>query len=303
MIFGDRKISFKFKPSIQESLWLAGAFNLADFIPFLGAFDPQGMTHRWKHVRKIMDQCLEKIINEYEQNTIEQQDCLGGFTNVLLSLMKADSNTQELKLDRSQVKAITLEILAAAMDTSASTVEWALSELLRHPRAMKNFKKKEADLEKLDYLNMVVKETMRLHPVTAIYLRESTDDIAINNFHIPKKTWIMINNWAISRDPVAWAEKTEEFYPERFINANLDVRGQDMKLLPFGSGRRKCAGMELGIKTVQLVLAQVLHCFTLELPDGMSPRDVNMKDIFGLTVPRADHLLVVPNYLLHITNI
>ncbi|KAF5184414.1 Cytochrome p450, partial [Thalictrum thalictroides] len=183
MIFGDHRKhiteSFKFKPCVQESLELAGAFNLADFLPFIGVFDPQGMTRRWKIVSKLMDEFLDKIVDEYEQNPTKQEEHHGAFIDILLSLMKSH-NTQEDRLDRTEVKATSLEILAAAMDTSAISVEWVFSELLRHPQVMVKVQEElansigldrlveEMDLAKLKYLNMVIKESMRLHPVNGL---------------------------------------------------------------------------------------------------------------------------------------
>ncbi|PIA63579.1 hypothetical protein AQUCO_00201135v1 [Aquilegia coerulea] len=317
MIFGDHRKhiteSFKFKPCVQESLKLAGAFNFADFLPFIGIFDPQGMTRRWKIVSKLMDEFLEKIIDEYEQNPTEQEEHHGGFIDILLSLMKSN-NTQENKLDKTEVKANALEILAAGIDTSAISVEWVFSELLRHPQVMEKVQEEltnvigldqlveETDLAKLNYLNMVIKESMRIHPINGIMWRKSIEDMTINNFYIPKGTWICINIHAINRDPVAWPENPEEFHPERFVNTDIDFRGHDMQLLPFGSGRRKCAGMELGLRTVQLVLAQLVHCFNWELPDGLSPADVDMKEVYGLTITRATPLLVRPTYRLRVHN-
>ncbi|KAF5194375.1 Cytochrome p450, partial [Thalictrum thalictroides] len=136
MIFGDHRKhiteSFKFKPCVQESLELAGAFNLADFLP-VWIFDPQGMTRRWKIVSKLMDEFLDKIVDEYEQNPTDQAEHHGAFIDILLSLMKSN-NSLEDGLDRTEVKATSLEMLAAAMDTSAISVEWVFSELLRHPQ-------------------------------------------------------------------------------------------------------------------------------------------------------------------------
>ncbi|KAE8729908.1 Cytochrome P450 superfamily protein, putative isoform 2 [Hibiscus syriacus] len=89
-----------------------------------------------------------------------------------------------------------------------------------------------------------------------------------------------------------------EFLPERFIGSNIDPRGHDFELTPFGSGRRGCPGMQLALITVRLVLAQLIHCFDWESPDGMQPNELDMSEIFGLSLPRANHLLAKPTYRL-----
>ena len=128
--------------------------------------------------------------------------------------------------------------------------------------------------------------------------RESLEDITINGYYIKKKSRILINAWAIGRDPKVWSDNVEMFYPERFLNSNIDMRGQNFQLIPFGSGRRGCPGIQLGITTFSLVLAQLVHCFNWELPFGMSPDDIDMTENFGLSLPRSKHLLAVPTHRL-----
>lgn len=201
-------------------------------------------------------------------------------------------------------------MVAGAMDTSATAIEWTLSELIRHPRVMKKVQKEledvvglermvdESDLEKLEYLNMVLKENLRLHPVAPLLIPHAAiEDCNVNGFHIPRKSHVIINIWAIGRDPSVWTDP-DKFIPERFVGSNIDLRGRDFQLLPFGSGRRGCPGMQLGLTVVLLVVAQLVHCFDWGLPNNMLPTDLDMTEEFGLTVPRAKHLLATPTYRL-----
>ena len=203
------------------------------------------------------------------------------------------------------------DLLAAAMDTSATTIDWALTELMRHPRIMKKVQKElenvvglermvdESDLDSLEYLDMVVKETMRLHPALPLMVpHESLEDCTINDYHIPRKSRLLINVWAIGRDPSVWTEP-DKFNPERFFGSSIDLRGHDFELIPFRSGRRSCPRMQLGLPVVRLVLAQLVHCFNWELPNDMLPTELDMTEEFGLTTPRAKHLLAIPTYRLH----
>ena len=201
--------------------------------------------------------------------------------------------------------------MAASMDTSATTIEWALSELIKHPPMMKKVINElekvvgmermveESDLESLEYLNMVVKETLRLHPVVPLLIpHESIEDCTVDGFHIPQKSRVIVNVWAIGRDPNAWTD-ADKFLPERFMESDIDFRGQHFQFIPFGSGRRGCPGMQLGLTVVRLVLAQLVHCFDWELPDNMLPSELDMTEEFGITLPRAKHLVAIPTCRFH----
>ncbi|PRQ16525.1 putative cytochrome P450 [Rosa chinensis] len=318
MVLGcKRDDQFDLKAIVEETFSLAGAFNISDFVPSLAALDIQGLTKRMKKVSKTIDKLLEKIIDDHEQvakTTSGKQGKHEDFVDVLLSLMNQplNSNGEQVHfLDRTNVKAILLDMLTAAFDTSASSIVWSLSELLRHPRVMKKLQKElqtvvgmdrmveETDLPKLEYLSMVVKESLRLHPVAPLLVpHESIEDITIDGYDIPKKSRIIVNFWSIGRDPNVWSENVEEFYPERFMNSNIDLRGHDFQLIPFGSGRRGCPGLQLGLTTVRLVLAQLVHCFNWELPAGILPQDLDMSEKFGLSMSKAQHLLAKPTYRL-----
>ncbi|PQQ08777.1 cytochrome P450 CYP736A12-like [Prunus yedoensis var. nudiflora] len=157
----------------------------------------------------------------------------------------------------------------------------------------------ESDLEKLDYLSMVVKETLRLHPVAPLLVpHAATEDCTVSGYHIPKKSRVIINAWAIGRDPSAWTD-AEEFIPERFEGSDVDVRGNHFQLIPFGSGQRRCPGIQLGLAVVQLMLAQLVHCFDWELPNNMLPEELDMSEAFGITMARAKRLIAIPSYRLH----
>ncbi|KAM7475369.1 hypothetical protein LguiB_022612 [Lonicera macranthoides] len=313
MLFGRCKYDkFNLKNIIDELFDLGGTFNLADYVPLLRAFDLQGLTRRMKKTSKAMDKILETIIDEHEKNANNGAPSDMDFIDIILSLKnKTKKSHDELSstISRTNIKAIVQDMIVAAIDTSHVTIQWVLSELIRHPRVMKRLQEEletavgfgkiveESDLPKLEYLGMVVKESLRLHPVGPLLIpRESMEDIVINGYFIPKKTWIFVNCWAIGRDPNEWSENAEEFLPERFVGSNVDLRGRDFKLIPFGSGRRGCPGINLGLINIQLVVAQLVHCFDWELPNAMSPSDLDMSEVFSLTVPRAKNLLAVPTY-------
>ena len=183
------------------------------------------------------------------------------------------------------------------------TVEWAISELLRKPEIFEKATEEldrvigkerwvaEKDIPNLPYIEAIVKETMRMHPVAPMLApRFSREDINIAGYDIPKNTIVLVSVWTIGRDPAIW-EQPLEFIPERFIGKNIDVKGHDFELLPFGSGRRMCPGYSLGLKVIQSSLANLLHGFRWKLPDGMKPEYLNMEEIFGLSTPKKFPLM------------
>lgn len=201
------------------------------------------------------------------------------------------------------------DIFAAGTDTSAITVEWALSELINHPNIMQKAVQEidtivghhkvveESDIPNLPYIQAIIKETLRLHPTGPLIVRESSKDCTIGNYHIPSKTRLFVNVWAIGRDGNHW-EKPLEFRPERFLNddgsakGQLDVRGQNYHLLPFGSGRRGCPGTSLALQVVQTTLAAMIQCFEWGVKGGNG--SVDMEEGIGITLPRANPLVCFP---------
>lgn len=205
------------------------------------------------------------------------------------------------------------DLLITGMDTSATAADWAMSELMRHPSVMRKLQQElestvgldrmveESDLEKLEYLDCVVKEVMRLHPVAPLLIpHESIEEFELEGFYIPKKARVIVNVWAIGRDPNVWPNP-DSFTPDRFIGSEVDLKGRDFELIPFGSGRRGCPGLQLGLMLTKLVLAQLVHCFDWKLPEGTEPRDVDMSEHFGLVTARATHLSAIPSYRLHVS--
>ena len=198
------------------------------------------------------------------------------------------------------------EIFSAGSETTFSTLEWAMSELLRNPKVMERaqaevrevFKEKgvtgESSLSEVKYLKLVIKETLRLHPAAPLLVpRESMEHCQIHGYDIPPKTRLMVNAWAIATDPKYW-EEPEVFKPERFEGSSIDYKGTHFEFIPFGSGRRMCPGIALGVANMELPLAMMLYHFDWKLAAGMKPSDLDMDELFGLTVRRKNALRVIP---------
>ena len=184
------------------------------------------------------------------------------------------------------------------------SLQWAMAELLRNPEKLakaqveirqvlgKNKPMEEADIPRLPYLQAVVKEALRLHPMGPLLLpRKAEQEVEIAGFTVPKDSHVMINAWAIGRDPMSW-ENPESFDPERFLGSEIDIRGQSFELIPFGGGRRICPGLPLAVRIMPLMLGSLINFFDWKVEDGL---EINMDDRFSVVVEMAHPLTAIPS--------
>ncbi|ERM96752.1 hypothetical protein AMTR_s05343p00003150 [Amborella trichopoda] len=130
----------------------------------------------------------------------------------------------------------------------------------------------------------MVTKILQLHPPTPLLIpRKSVEDCDIEGYFIPSKTRVLLNAWAIGRQPVNWVDP-EVFRLERFIGSDIDYKGQDFALIPFGAGRRGCPAISFAASVIELALANLLLCFDWALPNGMNHKDLDMTEDSGLTV-------------------
>lgn len=151
----------------------------------------------------------------------------------------------------------------------------------------------EADFSNLPYLQAVAKEALRLHPPTPLMLpHKAAEHVKIAGYDIPKGSIVHCNVYAISRDPTIWKDPLA-FRPERFLEVDIDIKGHDFRLLPFGAGRRVCPGAQLGLNMVQLMLARLLHHFSWAPPEGMTPSSIDLTERPGVVTFMAKPLEAV----------
>lgn len=197
------------------------------------------------------------------------------------------------------------DLFVAGVDTTQDTIEWAMAELLRNPDKMVKARAelrqvigegvavKESDISRLPYLQAVVKETFRLHPPTPLLLPHKVETpVNISGFELPKNTQVMVNVWAICRDPALWPNPTR-FEPERFLGVEIDYKGTDFELIPFGAGRRICPGLPLGHRVVHLILGSLIHSFDWKLANE-TPETIDMSEKLGFTLQKVKPLHAIP---------
>ncbi|XP_044505158.1 flavonoid 3',5'-hydroxylase 2-like [Mangifera indica] len=288
--------SNEFKDMVVELMTSAGFFNIGDFIPSIAWMDLQGIERGMKKLHKKFDVLITKMIEEHMASS-HQRKGKPDFLDVLLASLENSDDDQRLTI--TNIKALLLNLFTAGTDTSSSIIEWAIAEMLKNPIILKraheemdrvigrNRRLQESDLSKLPYLQAICKETFRKHPSTPLNLpRVSTEGCVVNGYYIPANTRLSVNIWAIGRDPNVW-ENPLDFTPERFFSekyAKIEPRGNDFELIPFGAGRRICAGTRMGIILVEYILATLVHSFEWRLPDGV---ELNMEEAFGLALQKA----------------
>ncbi|XP_027118779.1 tabersonine/lochnericine 19-hydroxylase-like [Coffea arabica] len=301
----------RFQELFGEFTMLLGVFNVGDYIPWLAWINNiNGLEAKVKKVAKDFDEYLEKLLEEGVKKQDKRGNKNGGdekqqqnLVDVLLEIQGTDATN--FAFERDSLKAIIMDMFVGGTDTTSSLLEWALSELLRNTNAMQQLQKEvrqflgsksciqEDDLENLHYLKAVIKEALRLHPPVPLLLpRESSQAVKLMGYDIAAGTQVIINAWAIGRDPKLW-EAAEEFRPERFLNSSLDIKGQNFEYIPFGSGRRSCPGSAFSMVTAELALANLMCNFDFQLVGGARPEDLDMTEAHGMVTPRKVPLLLV----------
>lgn len=295
----------KFYEILRETQSLLGEMNVADFYPWLGWVlnKVNGLDSRLEKTFKELDQFYDQVIEEHLDKKTRRTSNHEDFVDVLLQLQK-DPN-QTISLTNNQVKGILTDMFIAGSDTSSATLVWAMSELIKNPSTLRKAQDEvreiakgkqrveEIDLPKLTYLKLVLKETLRLHPPAPLLVpRETTEPCTIRGYEIPAKTRVFINAKAISTDPNVWEIGPNMFMPERFLDCDIDYKGQDFELIPFGAGRRGCPGLNFAVFLIELALANLLYRFDWSLPHGMTRDDVDMEEAIGLTTHKKNPLLL-----------
>ncbi|KAJ0088074.1 hypothetical protein Patl1_32340 [Pistacia atlantica] len=282
----------------------AGKPNVADFLPILRWLDPQGIRRKTQfHVDRAFEIAGGFIQERTESNKeLNKKD----FLDVLLEF-RGDGLEEPSKFSSRTINVIVFEMFTAGTDTTTSTLEWAMAELLHNPEKLRKVqdelrstigpKKKleEKDIEKLPYLKAVIKETLRLHPPLPFLVPHmAMDSCNMLGYYIPKETQILVNVWAIGRDPKTWKDPLV-LKPERFLEKDkADYKGHHFEFIPFGSGRRMCPAMPLASRVLPLALGSLLYSFDWKLADGIKPENMDMSERMGITLRKAVPLKAIP---------
>ncbi|KAG6513195.1 alpha-humulene 10-hydroxylase-like [Zingiber officinale] len=305
--FGDKcQQKGKFLQLVKEGVGLVTSFAVADMFPSLKFLDTlTGLKFKLQRVRRQIDQVFDEIISQHQAERAgpSEEDLI---IDVLLRLK--DQDDQEFPITSTSIKAIVLEIFLGGTETSSTVIEWAMSELMKNPEVMEKAQKEireamqgktkleENDIAKFNYLKLVIKETLRLHPPGPLLLpRVCKEECEVVGYRVPTGARLLINAWALGRDERYWGGDAERFKPERFADGSVDFRGFNFEFVPFGAGRRICPGMTFGLSSVEVGLAHLLFYFDWKLPGGMKAEELDMMEISGASAPRKSPLFLLAN--------
>ncbi|XP_051131705.1 cytochrome P450 736A117-like [Andrographis paniculata] len=307
--YSEGEDGWRFPRLLTQVMELVGSMNVGEYVPWLWWIDSiTGFNRRVNRVAKEVDEFLEMVIQDHlnsrrleigESGHGNHEDSFVG----ILHNIYADNI-----IDRDGIKAIILDMFAGGTETAAAALEWTMTELLRHPNVMNKLKCEvrailkdknhtisitNDDLEQMHYLRAVVKETLRIHPPIAFMSRLARQDVKVMGYDIPAGTMVILNAWAVGRDPASWDEP-DTFKPERFVGSSIDFKGVDFELIPFGAGRRGCPGIGFAMANIELVLANLINKFEWELPN-LEGLDTTEQP--GVTTHRKNPLFAVATEL------
>ncbi|KAL1538028.1 desmethyl-deoxy-podophyllotoxin synthase-like [Salvia divinorum] len=286
---------------LKETLKLGSGFLIADLYPSVKSLPLiTGARFKIQRIRRKLDEVLDGIIEQQRaEASSDDDDKFEGFLDILLKYEKDGTLTTD------NIKAVLLDMFLGGTDTSSTTIEWAISELIRNPSELRKVQEEvrkvfdeegyvdENKFDELKYFKLIIKETLRLHLALPLLVpRISSRRCEINGYEIPAGTRVIVNGWALGRDPEYWND-AEKFMPARFEESSHDFNGSNLEYIPFGTGRRICPGMLFGLANVELPLAMLLYHFDWEMPNGMKDEELDMTEGFGATVSRKHPLRLI----------
>ncbi|GMI91107.1 cytochrome P450, family 81, subfamily D, polypeptide 8 [Hibiscus trionum] len=288
----------KFKEIVTETFEVSGATNIRDFVPVLKWVGLNKIDKKLEKLRRKRDEFMQNLIDERQKLTSDSYSESGQSSKTMVDVLLLLQETDPEYYTDDIIRGMMQVLLSAGTDTSAGTMEWALSLFLNNPKTLSKAREEidkeigqnrvmeESDIGKLPYLHGIIKETFRMYSVAPLLApHESSEECTVGGFSIPRGTMLLVNTWAIHNDPGCW-EQPAEFKPERFLGPERVKNG--FMLLPFGTGRRRCPGESLAMGLIPLTLGSLIQCFEWErIGEDM----VDMSEGNGLSMPKAHPLV------------
>ncbi|KAF7811078.1 cytochrome P450 89A2-like [Senna tora] len=308
MCFGDRldeKEIREIECVVRKVLLSFNRFRVLNFWPRI----TRVLFHkRWKElleIKKERDNVLIPLIRARESLKKAQNDneFIVSYVDTLLEL---EWPQEKRKLDESEIVSLCYEFLVAGAHTTATALHWIMANLVKYPHIQEKVVEeirevmgerddkevvKEEDLNKIPYLKAVILEGLRRHPPAHFVVPHAvSEDVVLNGYLVPKKGRINFMVAEMGWDPKVW-ENPMEFKPERFLKdeEEFDITGsKEIKMMPFGAGRRMCPGHNLAMLHLEYFVANLVWNFEWKAANG----DVDLSEKQALTVVMKNPLNV-----------
>ncbi|CAH2076187.1 unnamed protein product [Thlaspi arvense] len=279
-----------FKKLVSDIAASTGANHPGDYLPVLKLFGNK-YEKKCRDTGKAMDAFLQRLLDESKRDSSEGD-------SMVSHLLSMQQQQPEYYSDVT-IKGLMMGLMAAGTESTAVMLEWAMANLVKYPKVLEKARLEiddkigrdrlidESDIVVLPFLQNVVSETFRLFPVAPLLIpRATAEDIKIGGYDVPRDTIVVVNAWAIHRDPEIW-DDPESFEPDRFSKIGYGREHYAHKLVPFGAGRRICPGVGLGERIVTLVLGTLVQCFDWKKVEG---EEIDMSGGNGLTMRKVQPL-------------
>ncbi|XP_057774069.1 cytochrome P450 89A2-like [Salvia miltiorrhiza] len=283
LCFGDKLQESQIKEieTIQRKILLSfQRFNVLNFWPRLGRII---FRKRWKElfeIRDEQDRILIPLIRARVESkrTRKTEDELVAYVDTLADLVLPE---EKRKLEEEEMVSLCSEFLSAGTDTTSTALQWIMANLVKHQEIQEKLYQEivgvveseevveEEDLQKMPYLKAVVLEALRRHPPGHFVLPHKVkEEVELDGYRIPKDAYVNFMVADMNWDAEVW-EEPMEFKPERFVAAcegeGFDVTGsREIKMMPFGAGRRVCPGFALALLHLEYFVANLIRSFKWE---------------------------------------
>ncbi|KAK3153656.1 hypothetical protein QOZ80_2BG0179170 [Eleusine coracana subsp. coracana] len=295
---------------MREAVTLIMTPNISDLFPVLAEADLQGVRRRMTTLLprgyQLIDRQIDQRLRARQFGSGNHTSRPNDFLDVMLDMWEEQQQHHycDVTINRDLMRVFFMDLFVGASDTSSNTIEWALAELLHSPKTMRNLQQElktvlgskaqveDSDIDKLPYLQAVIKETLRPHPAVPVVSYRADATVQVHGYTIPEGSNVMVNIWAIHHNADVWTGP-HKFIPERFLHKETDFFGRSFDYLPFGSGRHLCLGLPLAYRMLHMMLGSLLHQFEWTLPEQVERTSVDMTEKFGLVLSMRTPLLAI----------
>ncbi|KAB5529702.1 hypothetical protein DKX38_019783 [Salix brachista] len=307
MCFGDKVEDKKIKEIEQVERRMVvnhSRFNILNFCPSLSKIVLRKRWAQFLQLRKDQEEVILPLIRARrevkEQRlrnlNVEGHEYVLSYVDTLLDLQLPD---EKRKLNELEILNLCNEFLNGGTDTTTTALQWIMTNLVKYPQIQEKLLLeikevvgegeevvKEDDLGKMPYLKAIVLEGLRRHPPARLVLPHAvTKDTVLGEFLVPKNGTVNFMVADMGWDSKVWDDPMA-FKPERFLNSereiSFDITGsREIKMMPFGAGRRICPGYGLAILHLEYFVANLILSFEWRAVDG---DDIDLSEKQELTI-------------------